>query len=155
MKNPKEFEAEFEALLIKHEVTQCVSIFPMEGLTRTISYASKKEEEIELSQTFDKLGQLVGGFNLVNAQKLIEFLELYSEIAVKRNEEYNSQVTWEKMAYDNAERFLSEEDFADLENAKILKLAAVEANEWELAAQHRVEELRLLSKIMDELNKFD
>lgn len=155
MKNPKEFEAEFEALLIKHEVAQCVSIFPMEGLTRTIAYAAKKEEEIELSQTFDKLGQFAGGLNVPNTKKLIEFLERYAELVIRKGEEVISQVTWERLAYDNAERILSEEDFADLENSKILKLAAVEANEWELAAAHREAELKLLSKVIDDINKFD
>ena len=155
MKNQKEFEAEFEALLIKHEVAQCVSIFPMEGITRTLAYAAKKEEEVEISQTFDKLGQLVGGFNVTNANKLIEFLERYAELAIRKDEEVISQVTWEKMAYDNAERILSEEDYEQLENAQILKHAAVEANEWERAATHREAELKLLSKVIDDINKFD
>jgi hypothetical protein len=155
MKNPKEFEAEFEALLIKHEVAQCVSIFPMEGLTRTLAYAAKKEEEVEISQTFDKLGQLVGGFNVTNANKLIEFLERYTDLAIGKGEEVISQVTWEKMAYDNAERLLSEDDYERLEETITLKNAAVRANEWERAAIHREEELRLLSKVMDDINKFD
>ena len=48
MKNPNEFVAEFEALLIKYEVAKCVSIFPMEELTRTIVHATNKEEEVEI-----------------------------------------------------------------------------------------------------------
>jgi hypothetical protein len=154
MKKPKEFTDEFEALLIKYEVSQCISVFPMEGLTRTIAYATKKEDEVEISQTFDKLSNLVGGLNVTNTKALIELIEKTFE-AYEREEVVITQVTWEKMAYDNAERVLSEEDFADLENSRILKLAAVEANEWELAATHREVELKLLSKVIDDINKFD
>lgn len=154
MKNPKEFTDEFEALLIKYEVSQCISIFPMEDLTRTIVHATNKEEEVDISQTFDKLGKLVGGLNVTNTKALIELIEKTFE-AYEREEYVITQVTWEKMAYDNAERILSEEDYEQLENAQILKLAAVEANEWERAATHREAELKLLSKVIDDINKFD
>ena len=153
MKTPNEFVAEFEALLIKYEVTKCVSIFPMEELTRTIVHATNKEEEVEISQTFDKLGKLVGGFNLANAKTLIEVLEKTYDVFSKQEEVVISQVSWENMAYHNAERLLSEEDWERLEETITLKNAAVRANELEIAAKHRKEQLRLLSKVMDILNK--
>ena len=153
MKNPNEFVAELEALLIKYEVAKCVSIFPMEDLTRTIVHATNKEEEVEISQTFDKLGKLVGGFNLANTKTLIEVLEKTYEAYIKQEEVVISQVSWENMAYHNAERLLSEEDWERLEETITLKNAAARAGEWEIAAKHREEQLRLLSKVMDILNK--
>ena len=153
MKNPNEFVAELEALLIKYEVAKCVSIFPMDGLTRTIVHAANKEEEVEISQTFDKLGKLVGGFNLANAKTLIEVLEKTYDVFSKQEEVVISQVSWEKIAYDNAERLLSTEDWERLEETITLKHAAARAGEWEIGAKHREEQLRLLSKVMDILNK--
>jgi len=154
MKNPEEFCKELEALMIKYEVDQSISIYPMEGMTRMISYSVRKEEEPEMAEIFHKFAQTIGKVDTSTIKAITDILEVLFE-EQQRQEKVISQVTWEKMAYDNAERFLSEEDHADLENAMILKLAAVEANEWELAAQHRQEELRLLNKVMDLINQFD
>jgi hypothetical protein len=126
MKNEKEFCEELEALMIKYEVDQSISIFPMEGKTRICSYSIRKEEEPYISEVFIKFAETIG----------------------KIDTESISQVTWETIAYQNAEELLSEEDYENLENAQILKNAAIQSNEWEYAARYREEELSLLSKVM-------
>ena len=148
MKDPKEFCEELEALMIKYEIDQSISIFPMEGMTRICSYSLRKEEEPKMAEVFNKFAEIIGKIDMETIKAVTDILEgLFKEQEEK--EEIVSQLTWETIAKQNAEELLSEEDYEKLENAQILKLAAIEANEWERAAKHREEELRLLSKVME------
>ena len=147
MKNEKEFCEELEALMIKYEVDQSISIFPMEGKTRICSYSIRKEEEPYISEVFIKFAETIGKIDTESISVVTDILEdLFKE--QESQEESISQVTWETIAYQNAEELLSEEDYENLENAQILKNAAIQSNEWDYAARYREEELSLLSKVM-------
>lgn len=151
MKNPKEFGEELEALMVKYEIDQSISIFPMEGMTRVFSYSVRKEEEIEISEIFDKFAKTIGRIDL----ETIKAVTIIMEGLIKEQEEKEeniSQVTWETIANQNAEELLSEEDYEKLEEAQILKASAISTSSWESAARHREEELRLLNKVMDIIN---
>jgi hypothetical protein len=151
MKNPKEFGEELEALMVKYEIDQSISIFPMEGMTRVFSYSVRKEEEIEISETFDKFAKTIGRIDTETIKAVTSIMEgLLKEQEEK--EENISQVTLETIANQNAEELLSEEDYEKLEEAQILKAAAVSVASWESAARHREEEIRLLNKVMDIIN---
>lgn len=154
MKNPKEFGEELEALMVKYEIDQSISIFPMEGMTRVFSYSVRKEEEVEISETFDKFAKTIGRIDLETIKAVTIIMEgLIKE--QEENEENISQITWETIANQNAEELLSEEDYEKLEEAKILKASAVSTSSWESAARHREEELRLLNKVMDIINNIN
>jgi hypothetical protein len=151
MKDPKEFCEELEALMVKYEIDQSISIFPMEGMTRVFSYSVRKEEETEISETFDKFAKTIGRIDT----ETIKAVTIIMEGLIKEQEEKEeniSQVTWETIANQNAEELLSEEDYEKLEEAQILKAAAVSVASWESAARHREEELRLLAKVMEIIN---
>ena len=151
MKNSKEFGEELEALMVKYEIDQSISIFPMEEMTRVFSYSIRKEEETEISETFDKFAKTIGRIDTETIKAVTNIMEgLLKEQEEK--EENISQVTWETIANQNAEELLSEEDYEKLEESQILKAAAVSAASWESAARHREEELRLLTKVMEIIN---
>jgi hypothetical protein len=148
MKDPKEFCEELEALMIKYEVDQSISIFPMEGMTRICSYSLRKEEEPKMAEVFNKFAEIIGKIDTETISAVTDILEVMFK-EQESQEESISQVTWETIAKQNAEELLSEEDYEKLENAQILKLAAIEANEWERAATHREVELSILKKVME------
>jgi hypothetical protein len=148
MKNPEEFCKELEALMVKYEIDQCTSIFPMEGMTRIMSYSIRKEEEKEMAKVYDNFAKTIGKIDMETITAVTNIMEgLIKEQEMQ--EEVIPQVTWEKIANERAEELLSEEDFEKLTSAKELKLAAVKANEWEYAARYREEELSFLNKVMD------
>ena len=148
MKDPKEFCEELEALMIKYEVDQSITIFPMEGMTRICSYSIRKEEEPYISEVFNKFAEIIGKIDTETVSAVTDILEVMFK-EQESQEESISQVTWETIAYQNAEELLSAEDYENLENANMLKNAAVQSNEWEYAAKYREEELLILSKVMD------
>lgn len=151
MKDPKEFCEELEALMIKYEVDQSISIFPMEGMTRICSYSLRKEEEPKMAEVFNKFAEIIGKIDMETIKAVTTIMEgLIKEQEEK--EENISQVTWETIANQNAEELLSEEDYEKLEEAQILKAAAVSVASWESAARHREEEIRLLTKVMEIIN---
>lgn len=153
MKDPKEFCEELEALMIKYEVDQSISIFPMEGMTRICSYSVRKEEEPKMAEVFNKFAEIIGKIDTETVSAVTDILEVMFK-EQESQEESISQVTWETIAYQNAEELLSAEDYENLENANMLKNAAVQSNEWEYAARYREEELSILKKVMEivELN---
>lgn len=144
----KEFATELESLMVKYEIAQSITIFPLEGMTRIMTYSVKKEEEKKMSEVFVRFSDLIGKIDTETVSTLNDFLEQTFE-EYEDKEESMSQVTWETIAYQNAEELLSAEDYENLENAQILKLAAIEANEWERAAKHRESELSILKKVME------
>ena len=124
MKNPEEFCKELEALMVKYEVDQCTSIFPMEGKTRIMSYSVRKEEEPIMAEVYNKFAKTIGRIDTETITAVTDVMEEILKEQEKR-EEIISQATLEKIANERAEELLSEEDFEKLTSAKELKLAAV------------------------------
>ncbi len=150
----KEFATELEALMIKYEIAQSITIFPLEGMTRIMTYSTKKEEEKSMSEVFVRFSDLIGKIDTETVSTLNDFLEQTFE-EYEDKEDSISQVTWETIAYQNAEELLIETHYENLMDIQMLKNTAIQNNEWEYAAKYREEELLILSKVMDILELKD
>jgi len=147
MNKHEEFVKEVDELLKKHKVERFTGMIHLEERVRLLSHAPTSEEEVENTKEYTRLVNLIGSFETENVKKLNDFLE---DLIIRSEEQESiSQVTWESIAYQNAEELLSEEDYENLENAQILKNAAIQSNEWEYAAKYREEELSFLTKVME------
>jgi hypothetical protein len=141
------FVEELIEVLKKYNIERFTGIIPLEDQVRLLSHAPTPEEETENTKEYKRLVSLVGSLATENIKKLNDFLEDLVSKNVE-DEKQLSQVTWERIAHENSETFLTEEEYEKLEDAVILKIAAINAGNLESAAKHREEELRLLSIVM-------
>lgn len=155
MKDPKEFCEELEALMIKYEVDQSISIFPMEGMTRICHFSVRKEEEPKMAEVFNRFAEIIGKIDTETVSAVTDILEVMFKEQENKEESISQVVrqtptlsTWKTIANQNAEELLSAKDFEKLTSVKELKLSAVNAGEWEYAARYREEELSILKKVI-------
>lgn len=147
MENIEKFVNELEKLIKKHRIEKCVAIIPLDEEVKLCCSAPTHEEELETSKEFTRLMNCIGSFETENIKVLNDFLE---DLIVRSEQESDqiSQVTWERIALENAETFLTEDEYERLENCMILKSAAMDAGNFDSASNHREEELRLLKKVI-------
>jgi hypothetical protein len=136
------FIEELSDLLKKHNIERFTGFLNLDNRIRLTAHAPTEEEEKETLAEYFKLMDFIGSLEKDNIKKLNEFLTSFVE------SEESSQESWERVAHENAETFLSEEDYEKLEEAVILKNAAASFGSLESVAKHREEELRLLSLVV-------
>jgi len=140
--NPEDkFLEELNDLLKKHNIERFTGILHLESVARILAHAPTPEEEKETLAEYFELMNFTGSLKMEAIKALNQLLKLVDERRL-------SQVAWEREAHENAETFLSEEDYEKLEEAVILKNAAASVGHLENAAKHREEELRLLSLVV-------
>jgi hypothetical protein len=141
------FVEELIEVLKKYNIERFTGIIPLEDQVRLLSHAPTPEEETENTKEYKRLVSLVGSLETENIKKLNDFLEDLVSKSVE-DEKQLSQVTWERIAHENSETFLTEDEYEKLEESVVLKIAAINSGNLESAAKHREEELRLLSIVM-------
>jgi hypothetical protein len=141
--NPEDkFLEELNDLLKKHNIERFTGILHLESVARILAHAPTPEEEKETLAEYFELMNFTGSLKMEAIKALNQLLKLVDE------RQQSTQVAWERVAHENAETFLSEEDYEKLEEAVILKNAAASVGHLENAAKHREEELRLLSLVV-------
>jgi hypothetical protein len=146
------FVEELIEVLKKYNIERFTGIIPLEDQVRLLSHAPTLEEETENTKEYKRLVSLVGSLATENIKKLNDFLEDLVSKSVE-DEKQLSQVTWERIAHENSETFLTEDEYEKLEESVVLKIAAINAGNLENAAKHREEELRLLSIVMKSMEE--
>jgi hypothetical protein len=152
MSTEDKFIEELTELLKKHKIEKFTGMIHLEERVRLLSHAPTHEEEVEHTKEYKRLVNMIGSFETENIKKLNDFLE---DLIAKSEEDEKqlSQVTWERIAHENSETFLTEDEYEKLEESVVLKIAAINAGNLENAAKHREEELRLLSIVMKSMEE--